>query len=102
IARNQEAFAAMVRATRHMLEWLAAREPDTAGRELAQAVTPYYPQVAPEILTAALRRYHAAGLWSHGTEVSRPGFARLAASLRSGGFISGLPVYEDCVALELR
>jgi NitT/TauT family transport system substrate-binding protein len=101
IARNREAFAAMVRATRHILEWLAARDAETAGRELARAVTPYYPQVAPEILTAALRRYHAAGLWSHGTEVSRPGFARLAASLRSGGFISGLPVYEDCVALEL-
>jgi hypothetical protein len=29
--------------------------------------------------------------------VSRSGFARLAESLLSGGFISRRPVYEDCV-----
>jgi NitT/TauT family transport system substrate-binding protein len=101
IARNREALAAMVRATRGMLEWLAARDSDTAARELAQAVAAYYPEVAPEILVQSLQRYHAAGLWSRSTEVSRAGFARLAASLRSGGFISGVPAYEDCVALEL-
>jgi hypothetical protein len=29
--------------------------------------------------------------------VSREGFARLAESLLSGGFISRMPAYEDCV-----
>ena len=101
ITRNRAALAAVVRATRAMLDWLAARDSETAARELAQAVAPYYPEVAPELLISSLRRYHAAGLWSHSTAVSRPGFARLAASLRSGGFISGVPTYEDCVALDL-
>jgi hypothetical protein len=29
--------------------------------------------------------------------VSREGFARLAASLLSGGFVSRMHAYEDCV-----
>jgi len=36
-------------------------------------------------------------LWAQSPEVSRKGFARLAESLLSGGFISRLPKYEDCV-----
>jgi NitT/TauT family transport system substrate-binding protein len=93
IARNRAAFAAVVRATRRMQEWLG----EHGAEELAQVVAPFYPDVAPDVLAIALRRYRDAGLWSRTSEVSRAGFARLADSLRSGGFISHVPRYEDCV-----
>ena len=45
----------------------------------------------------ALQRYRDAGLWARTSDVSRQGFARLADSLKSGGFISRSHAYEDCV-----
>jgi len=97
IARNREAFAAMTRATARMQGWLAEHGAD----DLAQVVAPFYPEVAPDLLTRALQRYRDAGLWSRGTAVSRAGFDRLAASLQSGGFISHTPHYDDCVVQDL-
>jgi NitT/TauT family transport system substrate-binding protein len=93
IARNRAAFAAMVRAVRHMEVWLREHGAD----ELAAAVAPFYPSLAGEILVSALRRYHAAGLWAARPEVSREGFARLATSLLSGGFVSRMHSYDECV-----
>ena len=93
IARNRAAFAAMVRAVRCMQSWLG----DHSAEELAAVVAPFYPDVASELLTNSLRRYHEAGVWARSPEVSREGFARLAASLLSGGFISRTHAYEDCV-----
>jgi NitT/TauT family transport system substrate-binding protein len=93
IRRNRAAFDAMVRATRRTLVWVAEHTAD----ELADAVAAYYPHVARELLASALRRYRAAGLWARTPEVSRQGFARLADSLKSGGFISRLHAFEDCV-----
>jgi NitT/TauT family transport system substrate-binding protein len=93
IERNRAAFAAMVRAVRAMESWLG----DHGGEELAAVVAPFFPNVASDILTSSLRRYHEAGIWALSPEVSREGFARLAASLHSGGFISRLHAYEDCV-----
>jgi NitT/TauT family transport system substrate-binding protein len=93
IARNRSAFAAMVRAVRRMQAWLQEHGAD----ELAAAVGPFYPGVAADLLASSLRRYHQAGLWAIRPEVSRQGFARLAASLLSGGFVSRLYSYDDCV-----
>jgi NitT/TauT family transport system substrate-binding protein len=97
IARNRVAFAAMTRATQRMLDWLT----EHSAEELADAVAPFYPAVSGDILVHALACYRDAGLWSRTTQVSREGFARLADSLRSGGFISRVPVYEDCVEQSL-
>jgi NitT/TauT family transport system substrate-binding protein len=93
IARNRAALAAMIRAARRMQEWLA----EHSAEELADATAAFFPDVARDLLVRSLARYRAAGIWSQTTEVSRPGFARLCESLRSGGYISGLPRYEDCV-----
>jgi NitT/TauT family transport system substrate-binding protein len=93
IRRNRAAFDAMVRATRRTLAWVA----EHGAAELADAVAPYYPHVARELLASSLARYRDAGLWARSPEVSRQGFARLADSLKSGGFISRLHAYEDCV-----
>jgi NitT/TauT family transport system substrate-binding protein len=93
IAHNRAAFAAMTRATKHMQAWLA----EHSAAELADATASYFPDVPRDLLVRSLARYREAGIWSRTTEVSRPGFARLCESLRSGGYISGLPRYEDCV-----
>jgi NitT/TauT family transport system substrate-binding protein len=95
IARHRAAFVAMTRATRRTLDWLTEHSAD----ELAEVVAPFYPDIARDVLTRSLQRYRDAGLWSRNTEVSRVGFTRLADSLRSGGFISHIPRYEDCVEL---
>src|SRR5215475_2405687 len=79
IGRNRAAFAAMVRAARRTQAWLQKHSAD----ELAAAVKPFYPGVADDLLASSLRRYHDAGLWATHPEVSRQGFARLAASLLS-------------------
>jgi NitT/TauT family transport system substrate-binding protein len=93
IRRNRAAFDAMVRAIRRTLVWVA----EHSAEELADAVAPYYPHVARELLASSLRRYRDAGLWARTPELSRQGFVRLADSLKSGGFISRLHAYEDCV-----
>ena len=90
---NHVAFAAMVRAVRRMQSWLI----DHGAEELAAAGAPFYPNIASDLLANALRRYHDAGLWARSPEVSREGFARLSTSLLSGGFISRMHAYEDCV-----
>jgi NitT/TauT family transport system substrate-binding protein len=93
IARNRTAFAAMVRAVRRMQAWLQEHSVD----ELAATVEPFYPGLAGDLLRSSLRRYHQAGVWATRPEVSREGFARLAASLFSGGFVSRVYSYDDCV-----
>jgi NitT/TauT family transport system substrate-binding protein len=93
IARNRAAFAAMVRAVRRMQSWLG----DHGADELAAAVAPFYADIPNGLLVSSLRRYHEAGVWATSPEVSREGFARLAAGLLSGGFISRIAPYEDCV-----
>ncbi len=93
IRRNRAALDAMVRATQRTLTWVA----EHSGTELANAVASYYPHVPRELLASSLQRYHDTGLWARTPEVSRQGFARLADSLKSGGFISRAHVYEDCV-----
>jgi NitT/TauT family transport system substrate-binding protein len=93
IRRNRAAFDAMVRATRRTLTWVA----EHSAEELADAVAPYYLHVPRTLLASSLQRYRDAGLWARAPEVSRQGFLRLAESLKSGGFISRMHTYEDCV-----
>ena len=98
VARHRPAFVAMLRALRRMQDWLAAH----GGEALADVVAPYYPDVPPDILASALRRYGDAGIWASDTAMSREGFSRLAESLVSGGFLSRMPSYDDCVEQGLR
>ena len=93
LALNRAGFAAMTRAIGHMLDWLAGH----GAEEFAAAAAPFYPEIPGELLAGALARYRAAGLWARAPAVSRQGFARLADSLLSGGFIARMPVFEDCV-----
>jgi NitT/TauT family transport system substrate-binding protein len=95
VDRNRDAFAAMVRATARMQAWLAGHD---AG-ELASAAAPFFPGVAPALFLTALQRYKKAGIWGTTPDISRAGFARLAQSIQSGGFVKTIATYEDCVAV---
>jgi NitT/TauT family transport system substrate-binding protein len=97
IERHRAAFAAMTRGIRGMQAWIAEHDAD----EFAAVAAPFYPDVSRDILASSLGRYREAGLWSRSTEISRQGFARLAESLLSGGFISRMPSYADCVDASL-
>src|SRR5262245_907723 len=94
MARDPAAFAATRRAVAHMLEWVAAHD----GAELAAATASYYSDVPDDVLAEALQRYRETGIWAASPAMSREGFARLAESLVSGGFIARMPRFEDCVA----
>src|SRR5260370_18758383 len=54
IPRNRAAFAAMVRAVRHMQSWLSEHGPE----ELAAVVAPFYPDVSSALLPNSLPPYH--------------------------------------------
>lgn len=93
IERHHTAFAAMTRAMQHMQRWLL----DHSAGELADVVAPFFPEIPHDVLVTSLGRYRQAGIWSRTPEISQMGFARLAESLLSGGFISRRPAYDDCV-----
>ena len=90
---HRAAFVAMARAIVHMQAWLA----DHSADELAEITASYFPDIARDILVSSLRRCHQDKIWARAPDVSREGFARLAESLLSGGFIVRMPIYEDCV-----
>jgi len=93
IKRHRTAFVRMVHAIRHMQAWLA----EHSAEELAEITRSFFPDIAPDILVNSLQRYRQAEIWARTPDVSRQGFARLADSLFSGGFIARMPTYEDCV-----
>jgi len=86
-------FAAMTRATARMLAWLY----DNPVEEFAGSVAPFFHGVPQDLLASSLRRYKDIGLWSRETRMIPQGFARLAQSLHSGGFIARMPGYDECV-----
>jgi len=92
-SKRRDELAALTRATQGVLHWLAAEGPG----ELARATAAFFPDVPPELVRSSLERYQRAGIWSRTTEVSKPGFERLAHSLHSGGFIARRATYKECV-----
>jgi NitT/TauT family transport system substrate-binding protein len=93
IERHRTAFVKMTQALGRMQGWLA----EHSAEELAEITASFFPDIARDILVSSLRRCHQAGIWARTPDVSRKGFARLAESLLSGGFITRMPAYEDCV-----
>ena len=93
IERHRDAFTGMTRAIRRMQGWLSQHD----AEELTELTAPFFPDIARNILVSSLRRYGQAGIWARTPDMSRQGFTRLGESLLSGGFISCMPTYEDCV-----
>jgi NitT/TauT family transport system substrate-binding protein len=92
--RHRHAFACMLGAVAQMQEWLGAH----SAKELAGITAPYFADSECEILASSFERYRKGNIWARTPDVSREGFSRLGECLRSGGFLSRPPVYDDCVA----
>lgn len=97
IAAHRDAFSAVVHALAKMQGWLSTH----SGKELAEVVASFFPNVPQELLACSLQRYLDAGLWARGTAMSKQGFERLGLSFLSGGSLSRSPVFENCVDLSL-
>ena len=95
--KYRDEFAAMTRATAKMLNWVYASPPE----ELAAGVAAFFPDVPKDILARSLGRYRGAGLWSRETRMIPQGFERLGQSFVSGGSLTRMPRYDDCVELIL-
>jgi len=97
VARHRDAFAAITRAVANVERWLYANSAD----EFATAVASYFPDVPRDVLSRSLRRYRDAGLWARDPAMSRQGFDRLGYSFLSGGALTRVPSYEECVERSL-
>jgi NitT/TauT family transport system substrate-binding protein len=97
VAAHHDAFVAVIQALAKMQQWLYAH----SGRDLAEAVASFFPNVPQELLARSLQRYLDAGLWARDPAMSRQGFERLGASFLSGGLLKHPPVFENCVDTSL-
>jgi NitT/TauT family transport system substrate-binding protein len=93
IERHGDAFAAMTRAIAKLEDWVYREGP----LQLADAAQTFFPDVPLDLLSRSLQRYWDAGLWARHPAMSRAGFDRLGKSFHSGGALSRLPTFEDCV-----
>ena len=83
----------MTHALAKMQKWLYAH----SGKELAEAVASFFPNIPQELLARSLQRYLDAGLWARNPGMSRQGFERLGSSFLSGGLLKRPPAFEKCV-----
>jgi NitT/TauT family transport system substrate-binding protein len=97
VAAHRDAFLAVTYALARMQSWLYAH----SGKELAEVVASFFPDVPQELLARSLQRYLDTGLWARDTAMSKQGFERLGLSFLSGGSLSRSPVFEDCVDTSL-
>ena len=97
VAEHHDAFVAVTQALAKMQQWLYTH----SGKELADAVACFFPNVPQELLARSLQRYLDAGLWARDPAMSRQGFERLGASFLSGGSLKRAPVFENCVDASL-
>jgi NitT/TauT family transport system substrate-binding protein len=97
VASHYDAFSAVARALAEMQRWLYAH----GGKELAEVVASFFPDIPQELLTSSLQRYLDAGLWARETAMSKQGFERLGLSFLSGGSLRRSPVFDNCVDASL-
>jgi len=93
LAERREACHRMVRALYRTLRWVHA----VPGAEVAAAIASYFPDVPRQRLANALERYKALGIWGKDPILPPSGYARLRASLVSGGLVQTGAPYDTAV-----
>jgi hypothetical protein len=83
----------MVKAIHRTQRWVHACD----ATELAATVSSFFPTLDRGVLTRALARCQAQGVWGHDPVLPEDGFDRLRRSLLSSGFIRGAASYGACV-----
>ena len=93
LERNPDVALRMTRAMGRTLKWVAAHD----GRELAQAVAAYFPDLPESVLAACCEGYRSRGLWNRTPVVQGAGLEWLRDAMLAAGAIKTCFAYEDCV-----
>ena len=93
LVRDAEPLLAMVRAIHRTQIWLHANRAST----IAAAIASYFPALDRDVLTGALARYQAQGVWGGDPVLHEAGFERLRRGLMSSGFVTRCVAFADCV-----
>jgi NitT/TauT family transport system substrate-binding protein len=93
LAAQRDEMASLVRGLYRTQKWLHRARIEA----LAETVQPYFPAVSRELLSAALARYRALGIWGKTPILPRDGYERLKTSLVSGGFVRAGTPYDTAV-----
>ena len=93
LRREPDTVLHFTRALYRTQRWLASHD----SKDIADAIKPGFPDIAPAILERAVGRFARQGTWSSDPILRRPGFDYLQDILKSGGFISKTHRYEDLV-----
>lgn len=96
MAREPENLLRMTRAMYRTQSWIAQHDAAT----LATCVADFFPDLSPEVLTRALGRYKALGLWNLNPMLVTEGFEWLVAACLSGGYIQQSVSYARCVDMQ--
>jgi NitT/TauT family transport system substrate-binding protein len=93
LVRDAEPLLRMVRAVHRTQQWIHT----CSAAELAATVSPFFPALDSGVLTGALARYQAQGVWGREPVLPKDGFDRLRNSLVSSGFVRQPASYAACV-----
>jgi NitT/TauT family transport system substrate-binding protein len=94
LANERPLLERFTRAVYRTQRWMA----EAPAREIAAAIAPAFPAVAPSICERAVDRYQRQGTWARDPLIRRPGYDYLQRILFDGGFIrKGTHRYEDLV-----
>jgi NitT/TauT family transport system substrate-binding protein len=97
LAADPEPFRRMARAMRKTQQWVQAQPPAA----LADAIAGYFQALDRGVLTGALTRYKAQGVWATDPVPSKEGFNRLQRALRAAGFLARAVPFADCANIPL-
>lgn len=92
LADDPEPFRRMVRAVYKTQRWVEASPPAA----LAELIAGYFPALDRDVLTGALDRYKAQGVWARNPILSEEGFLRLGAALLATGFLLRSVPFAEC------
>lgn len=92
IEHNPGVALRMTRAMARTLKWVAEHD----GRDLAQAVARYFPDLSATLLAQCCDRYKSRGLWNRGPLLQRDGLEWLRDAMLADGAIKRRFAYEDC------
>ena len=93
LAADPEPFRRMTRAMYRTQRWLAAATP----QQVAATIAGYFPTLDRDVLTGALARYQAQGVWAENPILSEEGFERLRRALLGSGFLKRDVPFAECV-----
>lgn len=91
LSRAPETALRMTRAIYRTQKWIAAHD----GRDLAEAIARYLPDLAPATLAACLEAYQRLGIWNRTPVIQRAGVEWLRDAMFAAGAIRSRIAFED-------